>query len=49
MFKGPQRQQGQHILQLHILLLEDKRNEVKANKPVPTLNSLAQSLPIQLP
>lgn len=49
MLKCPLRQQGQHILHLHILLLQYKRNEVEANKPVPTLNSPAQSLPIQLP
>lgn len=47
--EGPLGQQGQHILQLHVLLLQDQRHQMIANKHIPILHGVLQALPVQLP
>jgi hypothetical protein len=42
-------QQGQHILQLHILLLEDQRHKMVANEGIPRLLGVTETLPVKLP
>lgn len=47
--QSPLGQQRQHILQLHILLLQDQRHQVIANKHMPRLHRVLQPLSVQLP
>lgn len=45
----PLGQQGQHILQFNILLLQDQRHQMIANKHISIFQGVLQSLAIKLP